>query len=156
MPVELPPIQRLHDILPEEPLLMMGAGPVPIPEPVAAANGIVINHLGETMSRVLEQVKGMGRYIFQTETPWLMGVAGPGSAAMEMAVINLVERGDRVLSVCNGFFSNRLSEMAGRVGRKDHILESILIGAQQMQPTHPAGHILGDKITSGGIGAIAP
>ncbi len=116
MPVELPPIERLHDILPEEPLLMMGAGPVPIPAPVAAANGIVINHLGDTMSRVLDQVKRMGRYIFQTETPWLMGVAGPGSAAMEMAVINLVESGDRVLSVCNGFFSSRLSEMAGRVG----------------------------------------
>jgi len=106
----------LHDILPEEPLLMMGAGPVPIPEPVAAANGIVINHLGETMSRVLDQVKRMGRYIFQTETPWLMGVAGPGSAAMEMAVINLVTPGARVLSICNGFFSSRLSEMAARVG----------------------------------------
>lgn len=116
MPVPLPPIERLHAILPEEPLLMMGAGPVPIPAPVAAANGIVINHLGETMSRVLEQVKRMGRYVFQTETPWLMGVAGPGSAAMEMAVVNLVSPGDRVLSVCNGFFSSRLSEMASRVG----------------------------------------
>ena len=38
-------------------LLMMGAGPVPIPARVAEANGIVINHLGETMSRVIEQVK---------------------------------------------------------------------------------------------------
>lgn len=123
MPVELPPVERLHDILPEEPLLMMGAGPVPIPEPVAAANGIVINHLGDTMSRVLEQVKRMGRYIFQTETPWLMGVAGPGSAAMEMAVINLVSPGDRVLSICNGFFSNRLSEMASRVGGEIERLE---------------------------------
>ncbi|WP_317931340.1 alanine--glyoxylate aminotransferase family protein [Halioxenophilus sp. WMMB6] len=116
MPLNPPAIDSLHDILPEEPLLMMGAGPVPIPEPVAAANGIVINHLGETMARVLDQVKRMGRYIFQTETPWIMGVAGPGSAAMEMAVINLVTPGCRVLSICNGFFSHRLSEMASRVG----------------------------------------
>jgi aspartate aminotransferase-like enzyme len=35
---------------------------------------------------------------------------------MEMAIINLVEPGDTVLSICNGFFSNRLAEMAGRVG----------------------------------------
>jgi len=95
---------------------MMGAGPVPIPGPVAAANGIVINHLGETMARVTDQVKRMGRYIFQTESEWLMGVAGPGSAAMEMAVANLVWPGTRVLAVCNGFFSGRLAEMARRAG----------------------------------------
>jgi aspartate aminotransferase-like enzyme len=88
---------------------MMGAGPVPIPSPVAAANGIVINHLGETMARVTDQIKRMGRYIFQTETEWLMGVTGPGSAAMEMAVANLVWPGTRVVSVCNGFFSERFA-----------------------------------------------
>ena len=108
-------IDSLYTILPDEPLLMMGAGPVPIPDRVAAANGIVINHLGETMSRVVDQVKSMGSYIFQTDSPWIMGVAGPGSAAMEMAVINLVTPGCRVLSLCNGFFSGRLAEMASRV-----------------------------------------
>jgi len=116
MTITVPNIDPLSHILPEEPLLMMGAGPVPIPGPVAAANGIVINHLGETMARVTDQVKRMGRYIFQTESEWLMGVAGPGSAAMEMAVANLVWPGTRVLSVCNGFFSGRLAEMARRAG----------------------------------------
>ncbi|OMH34042.1 alanine--glyoxylate aminotransferase family protein [Motiliproteus sp. MSK22-1] len=116
MAIEVPQVEHLNRILPEEPLLMMGAGPVPIPAPVAAANGIVINHLGETMARVTDQVKRMGRYIFQTESEWLMGVAGPGSAAMEMAVANLVWPGTRVLSVCNGFFSSRLAEMASRAG----------------------------------------
>ncbi len=118
MTITVPEIDPLSHILPEEPLLMMGAGPVPIPSPVAAANGIVINHLGETMARVTDQVKRMGRYIFQTESQWLMGVAGPGSAAMEMAVANLVWPGRRVLSVCNGLFSSRLAEMANRAGGK--------------------------------------
>lgn len=121
--IEAPRIDHLNRILPEEPLLMMGAGPVPIPEPVAVANGIVINHLGDTMSRVIDQVKKMGSYIFQTQSPWLMGVAGPGSAAMEMAVTNLVWQGTRVLSVCNGFFSHRLSEMAIRCGGEVEQLE---------------------------------
>jgi aspartate aminotransferase-like enzyme len=116
MTLTAPEIDSLYKILPDEPLLMMGAGPVPIPSPVAAANGIVINHLGETMARVTDQVKRMGRYIFQTESEWLMGVAGPGSAAMEMAVANLVWPGTRVLSICNGFFSGRLAEMAQRAG----------------------------------------
>lgn len=108
-------ILSLDNILPEEPLLMMGAGPVPIPARVAAANGIVINHLGDTMAQIIEQVKLMSRYVFQTETGHILGVAGPGSAAMEMAVANLVVPGSKVLSVCNGFFSSRLAEMAERV-----------------------------------------
>jgi len=109
-------ILALDSILPDEPLLMMGAGPVPIPAKVAAANGIVINHLGDTMAQIIEQVKVMSRYVFQTEDGHILGVAGPGSAAMEMAVVNLVVPGSKVLSVCNGFFSNRLAQMAQRVG----------------------------------------
>lgn len=116
MAIERPNIEHLNRILPDEPLLMMGAGPVPIPPAVAAANGIVINHLGETMAKIIDQVQRMGRYIFQTESEWIMGVAGPGSAAMEMAVANLVWPGTKVLSVCNGFFSSRLAEMAVRAG----------------------------------------
>lgn len=107
-------IVSLDSILPAEPLLMMGAGPVPIPERVAAANSIVINHLGDTMAQIIEQVKAMSRYVFQTESQHILGVAGPGSAAMEMAIVNLVSPGTKVLSICNGFFSSRLAEMADR------------------------------------------
>jgi len=110
----LPEIESLDTILPDEPLLMMGAGPVPIPAKVAAANGIVINHLGDTMAQIVEQVKAMSRYVFQTKTHHIMGVAGPGSAAMEMAIANLVVPNSKVLALCNGFFSNRLAEMAER------------------------------------------
>ncbi len=109
-------IVPLNQILPEEPLLMMGAGPVPIPAAVAAANAIVINHLGPTMNRVIEQVKTMSGYVFQTHSQHILGVAGPGSAAMEMAVANLVLPDSKVLAICNGFFSNRLAEMSERVG----------------------------------------
>nr|WP_241737520.1 alanine--glyoxylate aminotransferase family protein [Neptunicella marina] len=96
-------------------MLMMGAGPVPVPARVAAANGIVINHLGDTMAQIIEQVKIMSRYVFQTQNGYILGVAGPGSAAMEMAVANLVVPGSKVLSICNGFFSHRLAEMALRL-----------------------------------------
>ncbi|WP_267494493.1 pyridoxal-phosphate-dependent aminotransferase family protein [Fluctibacter halophilus] len=105
----------LDAILPDEPLLMMGAGPVPIPAKVAAANGIVINHLGDTMAQIIDQVKNMSRYVFQTDKGTILGVAGPGSAAMEMAIANLVVPGSRVLSVVNGFFSQRLAQMSERL-----------------------------------------
>ncbi|SOE52950.1 alanine-glyoxylate aminotransferase apoenzyme [Burkholderia sp. OK233] len=114
--VPCPNVEPLDAILPEEPLLMMGAGPVPIPAAVAKANTIVINHLGGAMVKVITQVKTMARYVFQTNSKWVLGVAGPGSAAMEMAISNLAWTGTRVLSIRNGFFSQRMAEMARRVG----------------------------------------
>lgn len=109
-------IRMLSDILPDEPLLMMGAGPVPIPAAVAHANSIVINHLGDAMVAIVEQVKTMAGYVFQSTTARILGVAGPGSAAMEMAVANLVEPNDKCLCICNGYFSSRLAEMSTRLG----------------------------------------
>lgn len=117
-----PTVDSIHTILPSEPLLMMGAGPVPIPQSVAQANGIVINHLGETMARVIHQMKEMARYVFQTESRWILGVAGPGSAAMEMSIANLVFPGTKVLSVSNGLFGKRFADMATRVGGVVEIL----------------------------------
>jgi aspartate aminotransferase-like enzyme len=122
--VSVPHIVPLSDILPDEPLLMMGAGPVPIPQSVATANSIVINHLGETMNRVIAQVKDMGRYVFQTNSRYVLGVGGPGSAAMEMAIANLVYPGDKVLCICNGYFSRRMAEMVSRVRGEAVIFET--------------------------------
>lgn len=111
-PQDLP----LDSILPDEPLLLMGAGPVPVSQKVAMANSVVINHLGDTMNKVIERVRTMSQYVFQTQSKHVIGVAGPGSAAMEMAITNLVWPGRKVLSIKNGFFSSRLGEMAERNG----------------------------------------
>lgn len=122
MDVPRPQVKSLDEILPREPLLMMGAGPVPIPECVAKANSVVINHLGGAMAQVINQVKSMARYVFQTQSKWVLGVAGPASAAMEMAVSNLMQPGETILCVNNGFFSHRMAEMATRVGADVHEL----------------------------------
>jgi len=113
----------LNHILPSEPLLLMGAGPVPIPHAVAQANGVVINHLGNTMNRVIDEVKLMGKYAFQTSSDKVMGVAGPSSAAMEMAITNLLWPGRKALILKNGTFSGRMGEMAEAVGAEVTLLE---------------------------------
>ena len=114
----IPPPQTtpLAAILPSEPLLLMGAGPVPIPQAVAQANSMIINHLGPTMDLVIRNVKQMAAYAFQTRSDKILGLAGPASAAMEMAVANLCWPGRRVLCLANGTFSGRLGEMARGVG----------------------------------------
>ena len=119
-----PPTAPLATILPSEPLLLMGAGPVPIPQAVAQANGVIINHLGPTMDRVIQNVKSMAAYAFQTRSDKIMGLAGPASAAMEMAVSNLCWPGRKVLCLKSGTFSARLGEMAQGVGAEVTFLES--------------------------------
>lgn len=132
---------RLFDILPSEPLLMMGAGPVPLPAEVARANGIVINHVGSTMARVLQQVKDMGLQVFQAPDARVLGVAGPGSAAMEMAICNIVSPGDRVLHVGTGYFSDRMAEMARRSGA---VVDQLVFDPSLPQPAQPVVQALED------------
>jgi alanine-glyoxylate transaminase / serine-glyoxylate transaminase / serine-pyruvate transaminase len=118
-----PQLPSLMQVLPAEPLLLMGAGPVPVPAEVARAGGLVINHLGPTMDMVVRHVKELARYAFQTADRHVLGIGGPASAAMEMAMGNLLWPGRRVLVLKNGWFSGRFAEMALGVGATVEILE---------------------------------
>ena len=121
--VPRPRLPALTELLPAEPLLLMGAGPVPVPAEVARAGGMVINHLGESMNMVVRHIKDLSRYAFQTTDEHIFGVSGPASAAMEMAVGNLLWPGRRMLVLKNGWFSGRFAEMGVGVGADVHILE---------------------------------
>ncbi|HEY6507592.1 MAG TPA: aminotransferase class V-fold PLP-dependent enzyme, partial [Vicinamibacterales bacterium] len=79
---------------------------------------------GPTMDRVIENVKQMAGYAFQTRSTKIVGLAGPGSAAMEMAVSNTCWSGRRVLCLKSGTVSGRLGEMAEGVGAEVTYLES--------------------------------
>lgn len=94
----------------------MGAGPVPVPKEVLLAQLKVINHLGESMNAVVDEIKLMGQYLFQTKSETIFGIAGPASAGMEMAVSNLLWPGRKVLVLNLGTFSHRFAEMSLGVG----------------------------------------
>ncbi|PCI30502.1 MAG: alanine--glyoxylate aminotransferase [SAR324 cluster bacterium] len=129
----LPPTTTpLSHLLPSDPLLLMGAGPVPIPQAVAQANSVVINHLGGLMDSVIDRVKEMARYAFQTHSDKVLGVAGSSSAAMEMGISNLLWPGRRALILQNGTFSNRFGDMAIAVGA-----EVIRVEAAEAHPITP-------------------
>jgi len=121
--IKRPQPPPLNQVLPAEPLLLMTAGPVPVPAEVAHAGSLVINHVGETMSMVVRHIREMSRYVFQTTDVRIYGVSGPASAAMEMAIGNLLWPGRKVLVLCNGLFSGRFAEMAEGVGSDVTILE---------------------------------
>ena len=121
--IERPQVPSLTQVLPAEPLLLMGAGPVPVPAEVARAGGMVINHLGQSMNMVVRHIKELSRYVFQTTDEHIFGVSGPASAAMEMAVGNLLWPGRKALILKNGWFSGRFAEMARGVEARVEVLE---------------------------------
>lgn len=116
MKITPPTIKKLNDILPTEPTLLMGAGPVPIPAEVAAANSLVISHLGEPMNTIVAKIQEMSQYLFQTRSSKIFGISGPSSAAMEMAVTSFLYPGRKVLILNLGTFSARFTELSRGVG----------------------------------------
>ncbi len=112
-PADLRPVRER---LPERIPLLMGAGPTPITPQVAAANGLLVNHLGPTMDGVIESVQDMVRYAMQTEARHIIGISGPSSAGLEMAAANLLGPGRRLLALVQGTFSKRMADMARGVG----------------------------------------
>jgi alanine-glyoxylate transaminase/serine-glyoxylate transaminase/serine-pyruvate transaminase len=111
-----PQVAPLHEVLPAEPLLLMGAGPVPLHPDVARANSIVINHLGPSMNRVIAGIQTSSRYVFQSDDAYVLGVSGPASAAFEMVITGLLWEGRSALVLVQGTFSGRWADMARRVG----------------------------------------
>lgn len=136
--VPVPDVGPLSTILPAELPLLMGAGPVPIPKAVAAANATVINHLGPAMDRVVDSVKKLAAYAFQTRADKILGLAGPASAAMEMAIANTCWPGRRLLCINSGVFGARFGEMAAAVGAEVVYLEGAAgrpVSAEEVRET---------------------
>jgi alanine-glyoxylate transaminase/serine-glyoxylate transaminase/serine-pyruvate transaminase len=64
----------------------------------------------------MADVKDLLQQTFQTENDLTLAVPGTGTSAMEAAISNLVEPGDKVLACVQGYFGERLAEMAERHG----------------------------------------
>jgi alanine-glyoxylate transaminase/serine-glyoxylate transaminase/serine-pyruvate transaminase len=64
----------------------------------------------------MDEVKALTQYAFQTQNELTMVVSAPGSAGMEMAFVNLVEPGDKVIVCRNGVFGGRMLENVQRCG----------------------------------------
>jgi alanine-glyoxylate transaminase/serine-glyoxylate transaminase/serine-pyruvate transaminase len=65
---------------------------------------------------MMDEVKQMTQYAFQTSYPLTFIVSAPGSAGMETAFVNLVEPGEKVVVCRNGVFGGRMVENVLRCG----------------------------------------
>lgn len=96
---------------------LMGPGPSDVhPRVLAAMARPTVGHLDPEFVRMMDELKELLRYAFQTRNEVTFPVSGPGSVGMEFCFVNLVEPGDKVVVCRNGVFGSRMVEVVERCG----------------------------------------
>ncbi len=96
---------------------LMGPGPSDVhPRILEALSRPTIGHLDPAFITMMDELKELLQYAFQTKNALTMPVSAPGSAGMETCFVNLVEPGDKVIVCQNGAFGGRMKENVERSG----------------------------------------
>ncbi|MEX0834332.1 MAG: alanine--glyoxylate aminotransferase family protein [Actinomycetota bacterium] len=113
--------------------LLLGPGPSnPFPEVYEAFTRPVLGHLDPEFLGLLDETCERLRTAFKTKNAATLPISATGSAGMEACVVNLVERGDKVIIGVNGVFGGRMVEVAERAGA-----EVIRVDVEWGQPVPP-------------------
>ena len=95
--------------------LLFGPGPSQLhPRVYAAMSQPLVSHLDPYFFQVSEEIQRMLRAVFQTKNELVFAISATGSGGMETAISNFVEPGAKVAVLANGFFSDRIGDMATR------------------------------------------
>lgn len=103
---------------------LMGPGPSDVsPRVLEALARPTIGHLDPEFVGMMDNMKLLLQYAFQTENQLTLPVSAPGSAGMETCFVNLVEPGDKVIVCQNGVFGGRMKENVLRCGATPIMVE---------------------------------
>jgi alanine-glyoxylate transaminase/serine-glyoxylate transaminase/serine-pyruvate transaminase len=99
------------------PRMLLGPGPSdPHPRVLAALAAPTLGHLDPQFLGYMDDIQRLLRDAFRTSNALTFAVSGTGSAGMEACLVNVLERGDRVVVGENGVFGGRIAEIAERLG----------------------------------------
>ncbi|MFB2654352.1 pyridoxal-phosphate-dependent aminotransferase family protein [Shewanella seohaensis] len=114
--------------------ILMGPGPSDVyPEVLAAQARPTVGHLDPLFVGMMDELKSLIQYAFQTKNEMTMAVSAPGSAGMETCFVNLVEPGEKVIVCRNGVFGERMRQNVERVGAI-----AVLVDNEWGTPVDPA------------------
>lgn len=104
--------------------LLMIPGPTMVPNTVltSMANPI-IGHRTKEYGELLEDTIEKMKKVFMTENDVYL-ITGSGTSAMDMAISNTVDKGDKVLTITNGNFGERFCKIADVYGAEVIKLEN--------------------------------
>ncbi len=104
--------------------ILMGPGPSDVSERVLKSLARpTIGHLDPAFVGMMDEVKQLLQYAFQTKNHLTFPISAPGSAGMETCFVNLVEPGDKVIVCQNGVFGGRMKENVERCGATPIMVE---------------------------------
>lgn len=96
---------------------LFGPGPSMVAPRVYEAMGQpIVGHLDPFFFEVSEEIRTLLGYAFSTKNDFNMAISGTGSSGMEAAVASFAEPGRKFALLTNGFFADRIGEMARRQG----------------------------------------
>jgi aspartate aminotransferase-like enzyme len=96
---------------PEDNVFMI-PGPVKIhPRVLRSMNRPSLGHRSSEFRKLNQEAKELTRYLFQTKYDVAV-LTGSGTAAMDGAIGSTVHKGDKVVSILNGKFGERLADIA--------------------------------------------
>lgn len=96
--------------------LLMIPGPTPLPDAVRAAlSAPAIGHRSAEFKEVLKRVFSGLQWLFRSKNDVLLYTSS-GTGAMEAALCNTLNPGDRILVLVNGVFSQRWADIAKTLG----------------------------------------
>jgi alanine-glyoxylate transaminase/serine-glyoxylate transaminase/serine-pyruvate transaminase len=104
--------------------LLLGPGPSDVhPRVLTAMATPLVGHLDPYFLEVMTQVQDMLRVVFRTANRLTFPISATGMAGMEACCVNLLESGDKIVVCANGFFGQRMIDVAGRTGAAVTVLE---------------------------------
>ncbi len=119
-PIPQPTIQSFNPAV----RTLMGPGPSDVhPRILAAMARPTIGHLDPQFVDMMDEMKLLLQYAFQTRNALTIPVSAPGSAGMETCFVNLLEPGDQVVICQNGVFGGRMKENVERCGARPVMVE---------------------------------
>jgi alanine-glyoxylate transaminase/serine-glyoxylate transaminase/serine-pyruvate transaminase len=97
--------------------ILMGPGPSDVSARVLGAlSRPTIGHLDPLFINLMDEIKALLQFAFQTKNELTLPISAPGSAGMEACFVNLVSPGDKVIVCQNGVFGGRMKENVERCG----------------------------------------
>jgi alanine-glyoxylate transaminase/serine-glyoxylate transaminase/serine-pyruvate transaminase len=114
--------------------ILMGPGPSDVyPQVLAALARPTVGHLDPLFIGMMDELKSLLQYAFQTRNEVTMAISAPGSAGMEACFVNLVEPGEKVIVCRNGVFGERMRQNVERIGAV-----AVLVDNAWGEPVDPA------------------
>ncbi len=99
--------------------LMMTPGPSSVdPRVYCALAAPIVGHLDPFFKTCMTETQELMRQVFQTQNRVTMPMSATGSGGIETAIVNTLEPGDEAIVCVNGYFSERMFEVASRTQSK--------------------------------------